>query len=173
MSTEQNQNNKVEGDQETLVNIDDASPTETTRKTPAKRTFTVVEITRNDKEIAEEKGGKFQSKTPAGAARKAANQVCKKLWGEEDDITVDICIEEVKKQRGGKKNEDKKEKKKEPYKYRAHRTLNTKDVDFKNSKGDAIAIGFKYAMNLKSLKKTAAGKVVEEATVIEPEEVAK
>jgi len=134
-------------------------PTNPTKTT--KRTFTVLSVTRNDNE-QEFKGGKFQSNTPAGAARKAANQACKSLYQKEDDnITIDIVIKEITKNKAGRSNQNKE------YAYRATRSLNTKDVGFKGNAGTSVKIPFNFSMDLKSLKKDVAGNVTAEKTVTE------
>ena len=122
-------------------------------KKKVKRTFTVLSVKRDGKE-EDYSGKKIASYTPGGAARKSATQACKTLYGSEPHCVVDISIRETT------KNATPKE-----YSYRATRTLNTKDVDFKNNTGEKIKIPFKYSMTLKSLKKDAAGNVTEEQTV--------
>jgi hypothetical protein len=117
-------------------------------KTPVKRSFTVVSVLHEGRET-DIKGGKWQSKTPAGAARKAANQACKSLSESADEpCRVEITIREVT--RNGAEKE---------YPYEATRDLNEKKVDFAGNEG-GVNIGFKYSMKLKSLKKNAAGQTV-------------
>lgn len=113
-----------------------------------KRSFTVGTVLHEGRET-EIKGGKWQSKTPAGAARKAANQACKSLSeGSDEPCKVEITIREVT--RNGAQKE---------YTYEATRKLNEKKVDFAGNEG-GVNIGFKYSMQLKSLKKNAAGQTV-------------
>ncbi len=117
-------------------------------KTPVKRSFTVVSVLHEGRET-DIKGGKWQSKTPAGAARKAANQACKSLSESADEpCKVEITIREVT--RNGAEKE---------YSYEATRDVNEKKVDFAGNEG-GVNIGFKYSMKLKSLKKNAAGQTV-------------
>jgi len=133
---------------------------ETAEKGHKKRTFTLVSLTLQDGSNAEIKdGGKYFSKTPAGAARKSANQHCKSLYGDEN-CQVDVCIKELT------KNSLQKE-----YSYRAIRTLNEKDVNFKGKDG-VVNIPFKYSMTLKALKKNEAGEVTEGAVEVIDESVA-
>lgn len=123
-------------------------------KGPEKRSFTVLSVIKDGRE-GEFKGGKFQSKTPAGAARKAANLACKALNPSDPDevITVEINIREVTKNGSGK-----------DYSYRATRKPGSKDVDFAGNEG-GVKIVFKHEMALKSLKKSATGKVIAEEEV--------
>lgn len=114
-------------------------------KAPVKRSFAVVSVTHAGKE-SEFKGGKFHSKTPAGAARKAAGQACKAInEGSDEPCTVEIVIREVTKNGTAKE-----------YSYEATRQLGEKKVDFAGNEG-GVNINFKYSMTLKSLKKNAAG----------------
>lgn len=149
----------VEGEQPKTIVVDLNEKT-TPKDSAVKRTFTVLQVTRDDA-VVDFNGGRFQSKTPAGAARKAANQVCKKLYKDEDNCEIEIVIRETTKSTPAAKNAASKE-----YRYKASRTLNTKAVDFKGTAG-AVNIPFKYAMNLKSLKKDSSGKVVEEPVPVE------
>jgi|SRR6478609_1922860 len=110
-------------------------------KNAAKRTFTVLSVSREGKE-EEFKGGRYQSKTPAGAARKAATQACKILYGKEPQVAIDIHIKEVTKNHPSSKD----------YGYHAIRTKDTKDVPFAATAGK-ISIPFEFSMTLKSLKK--------------------
>ncbi|RKO94842.1 hypothetical protein BDK51DRAFT_34349 [Blyttiomyces helicus] len=119
------------------------------KTTPVKRNFTVISITRDDVD-QDFKDGKFSSKTPAGAARKAAYKACKTLYKDDDDCEIKVVIKEVTKGTTSSKL----------YSYKASRTLATKDVDFKGATS-GVKIPFKFAMNLKSLKKDATGNVTE------------
>lgn len=121
-------------------------------KSQVKRVFTVLKVTHENQE-GDFKGGKFQSKTPAGAARKAANQACKAIYGNED-CTIEISIKETTKNGSSKE-----------YPYEATRKLNEKDVQFTGQEGGGVKIPFKYSMTLKSLKKNSKGKVVEKVPV--------
>jgi hypothetical protein len=121
-------------------------------KDSLKRNFTVVRVTSNG-EVQDFVGGKFQSKTPAGAARKAANQACKTLFGDADHCSIDIFIKETTKNHASKE-----------YPYRAVRALADKKVPFAGNTGKEVKIDFKYSMNLKSLKKEQA---VESVAVLE------
>lgn len=129
---------------------------EESKKAPKKRTFTLVSLLlRDGSESTIAKGGKHFSKTPAGAARKAATQSCKELYGEnDDDCQVDVLIKETTKNSSSKE-----------YFYRATRKLNNEDsespkhkVEFKGKEG-AVNIKFRYSMTLKSLKKNKEGDV--------------
>lgn len=121
--------------------------TESSEKKVVKRVFTVLSVKDTDGQESEFKGGKFFSKTPAGAARKSANQACKILYNDQDCV-VEVLIKEVTKNGSSKE-----------YSYRAERKLAEKSVAFKGNSG-AIQIPFKYSMVLKSLK-TEKGRKVE------------
>jgi hypothetical protein len=134
---------KKGGDASTEVTTETA---ESTDKKVVKRVFTVLSVKDTDGQDSEFKGGKFFSKTPAGAARKSANQACKILYNDQDCV-VEVLIKEVTKNGSSKE-----------YSYRAERKLAEKSVAFKGNSG-AIQIPFKYSMILKSLK-TVNGKTV-------------
>lgn len=125
------------------------------KNTAAKRNFTVVSVVREGKE-EDFKGGKYQAKTPAGAARKAANQACKSLY-EKENCTVEITIKETTKNHPSKE-----------YSYQATRTHGTKDVNFKES---GVKIPFEFSMLLKSLKKAKNGEVVATPVAVEDDTV--
>jgi hypothetical protein len=126
---------------------------ETKEKGVSKRSFTVLRVTREGN-TEEFEGGNFQSVTPAGAARKAANKACKTLYGKEEHCSIEIVIKEVTKNHPSKE-----------YTYRATRTKDTKDVPFKGNTGDVQKIPFNFSMNLKALKKDVKGNVVAEKEV--------
>ena len=115
-------------------------------KKVVKRVFTVLSVKETDGTESEFKGGKYFSKTPAGAARKSANQACKILYNDQDCV-VEVLIKEITKNGSSKE-----------YSYRAERKLAEKTVPFKGNSGK-IEIPFKYSMVLKSLK-TEKGKKV-------------
>jgi len=121
-------------------------------KNETKRAFTITHVQRDGgKDASSVSGGRFMSKTPAGAARKAANQACRTFG--EDECTIQIHIRETS------KNSSKKE-----YKYFATRSLvGEKGVDFKTKVGEKVKVPFKYSMQLKSMK----GAPVEEGTILE------
>lgn len=118
-----------------------------------KRLFTVLRVYNQEGKEESITGGKFHSNTPAGAARKAANQACKQLYANQDDCSIDIYIKENVKST--------KETGKE-YGYHATRSLDNKEVPFKTNTEDkkSVSIPFKYKMILKSIKQEK--KVVEE-----------
>lgn len=156
-SSKKQSKNETSNNTDTPVDVD-VPATESTEeqnvkggngKNVAKRTFTVLQVSRDGKE-EEFKGGRYQSKTPAGAARKAATQACKMLYGKEEHCSIDIHIKEVT------KNHPTKE-----YGYRAIRTKDTKDVPFAASTGK-VSIPFEFSMNLRSLKKDKADNVENE-----------
>jgi hypothetical protein len=149
-------NVKVEAEAEPTVDESQDAPTGG-NPIPKKRSFNVLRVTRDGQE-EEFKSGRFHSKTPAGAARKAANQACKTLYGDEDNCSIDITIKETSRNHSGKE-----------YSYRATRTLNTKDVPFKGTSGQ-VNIPFKYAMKLNSLKKTLTGATVVDKDVTDEAE---
>ena len=125
-------------------------------KEKPKRSFTVLTV-HHDEKKAEFQGGRYQSFTPSGAARKAASEACKSLAGGSDDpITVEIVIKEVTRNRASK-----------PYAYEATRKLSEKEVNFAGSSG-TVKIPFKWSISLKSLKKNDKGQTVAEG---EKEEV--
>ncbi len=108
------------------------------------------------------KTGKWVSKTPAGAARKAANQACRAISnGSEDPCTITITIREIT------RNKPEKE-----YMYDATRKLSEKNVAFAGANG-GVNIDFKFTMLLKSLKKSPTGETVslEEVPEVPEEEV--
>ena len=122
-----------------------------------KRVFTVLYVRcQGSGEESEFKGGKYSSKTPAGAARKSANQACKILYNE-TDCEIEISIKETTKNGSSKE-----------YTYKASRSLSKKQVEFKGSDGK-VPIPFKYSMTLKSLKKSPTGEIV--ATAVAPSEL--
>lgn len=125
---------------------DTTETTESSEKRVVKRVFTVLSVKDSDGNDSEFKGGKYFSKTPAGAARKSANQACKILYNDQDCV-VEVLIKEVSKNGSSKE-----------YSYRAERKLAEKSVAFKGNSG-AIQIPFKYSMVLKSLK-TVNGRTV-------------
>jgi hypothetical protein len=116
----------------------------------SKRSFTVLQVIRDNKE-EDFKGGKYNSRTPAGAARKAANTACKSLYGKEPLCTIDIHIKEITKHQPNVKNHQSKN-----YGYRAVRTKDTKDVPFAGTSGK-VSIPFEFSMSLRSLKKDKSG----------------
>ena len=118
-------------------------------KVPAKRAFSVVRVLQADKEVPDIPSGCWKAKTPAGAARKAANEACKTLSaGSDKPCTVAIDIKEVTKNSSAKE-----------YSYLATRSLSEKDVKFAGGSGE-VRIPFKYSMTLQSLRKNGAGQVV-------------
>ena len=127
------------------------------KKAASKRSFTVLKVTREGQEQSF-KGGKFHSGTPAGAARKAANQACKTLFTDLDVCEIEIGIKEVTKNGTSK-----------AYSYKATRKLAEKAVEFSGA-DSKIKIPFKYTMELKSLK--CVGEKVVEETVNEDVTVA-
>lgn len=131
------------------------SETKTGGKKVVKRVFTVLSVRDIEGKECDFKGGKYFSKTPAGAARKSANQACKILYNDQDCI-VEVLIKEITKNGSSKE-----------YSYRAERKLAEKTVPFQGSSG-AVSIPFKYSMVLKSLK-TEKGKKV--ATVVPQSEL--
>jgi hypothetical protein len=141
--TTENQTNNDQYEQQTVT-------PETIEKNDDKKVFTVLSIKRDGNE-ENFKGGKFLNRTPGGAARKAVTQACRVLYGTETTCTVDITIKDITKNNTSKE-----------YSYRATRTLNKKDVDFKNNSGEKVKIPFKYSTELKSLRKDVAGNVTEE-----------
>lgn len=140
---------------------DDASGEQTAegKKKKPRRSFTVQTLTKENQpiELTDKDVRRYFSKTPAGAARKAAGYVCKKKYPEENDCTIGISMKESTK--GSSQKE---------YPYIATRKLSEKDVPFKGGNGN-VTIPFKWSMTLKSLRKDAAGRVVEE-TVSLPDE---
>jgi hypothetical protein len=113
-------------------------------KTAVKRVFTVVSITSQDNPL-EYEGGKTLSKTPAGAARKAANKACKVLFNEAETCVINIVIRETTKNSSSKE-----------YSYVATRTKsNDEPVKFNGTAG-TVPIMFKYSLDLKSLKREVA-----------------
>jgi hypothetical protein len=118
------------------------------KKKPEKRNFTILYVNDHKGEKSSfAEGGKYASKTPAGAARKAANHACKFLYKDENCV-IEVGIKETTKNSNGKE-----------YAYRAERTFNQKCVEFKGSNGE-IKIPFNYSMVLKSLKKGKEPKLV-------------
>ncbi len=115
-----------------------------------KRSFRVVSIIHESQECdSTAKNGRWQSKTPAGAARKGANQACKVIQnGSDEPCTIDITIREVTRNKVEK-----------DYSYRATRKLAEKHVDFSGANG-GVNIGFKFTMILKSLKVTTTGETI-------------
>ena len=134
------------------------APTQTAGKkdSAARRTFTILSVTRDGQRETLEGDHYYKSKTPGGAARKGATKACKMLYGDEPKCTIDIVIKEVTKNSSTQKPKE--------YPYRATRTLNNKDVPFKGQSGK-VDIFFKFHMDLKSLRKDASGKVVAENDV--------
>lgn len=114
------------------------------------RSFTVLSVKRDGNEV-DFKGGKFTNDAPGSAARKAASQALKTLYGDEDKVVVDITIKETTKNRPVKE-----------YTYRATRIYNDKNVELKNASGQKINVRFKWNTQLKAIKKGAAGNVTEE-----------
>jgi hypothetical protein len=133
------------------------SGTVVTRSEGPKREFNVVRILNHDGKEEDFKGGKYLSKTPQGAAKKVANQVCNKLYKDDPECTVDIIIKESSRKGSGKE-----------YGYRAVRTPNDKKVPFHNGDREVL-IGFKWNMNLKSLRRLADQSVNDKNTVDETE----
>jgi len=140
----------VEPSEQTVDEAQTATPAQ--KGKGLKRTFTVSWVTREGNTEPFD-GGRYQSKTPAGAARKAANQACKTLYGKENNCSIEISIKEVTKNSSNK-----------DYTYKATRTLDTKDVPFKGNSGK-VNIPFNFSMNLKAVKKDVTGKVVAEKEV--------
>lgn len=125
-----------------------------------KRTFSIVKITR-DGETETFAGGKYQSITPAGATRKAANQACKTLYGSEENCVIEITMKDITKNHSNKE-----------YTYQAIRTKNTKQVPFVGNSGVKVQIPFEYSMKLKSLRQKKGGVVVEKDVETETTETA-
>ena len=98
-----------------------------------KRLFTVVKVDGKESEMT---GGKFWGSVPSSSARKSANQICKKLYGE-DDCEIIITVKEITK---GRENKE--------YTYLASRKRNDKAVSFSGKSG-SVEIPFKYTMAIK------------------------
>ncbi|KAJ3356132.1 hypothetical protein GGF32_001678 [Allomyces javanicus] len=104
------------------------------------RSFTVTEVICSGQDTSECTKGRFISKDPAGAARKAASKIFKKLFNDGESMPFEIHVRETTK---GSKNSE--------FKYTAT-PFKTKDGSTTN------AIPFKYEVKVRSLaaKKAAA-----------------
>ncbi|KAJ3371238.1 hypothetical protein GGF31_003415 [Allomyces arbusculus] len=120
------------------------------------RSFTVMQVLCTGQDTTECVKGRFISKNPAGACRKAANKIFKKLFQDGESAPLEIHIRETTK---GSKNGE--------FKYSATRSLiDKREVSFKTQDGQTTAaIPFKYDIRVTSLngKKPAVNAVVEPA----------
>ncbi|KAJ3349647.1 hypothetical protein GGF32_005342 [Allomyces javanicus] len=117
------------------------------------RSFTVTQVLCEGQDTSECVKGRFISKNPAGACRKAANKIFKKLFQDGESAPIEIHVRETTK---GSKNGE--------FKYTATRSLiDKREVAFKTQTGETTtAIPFKYDIRVTSLnnkKKTTADPV--------------
>ena len=119
-----------------------------------RRSFTVVKALHNGKEIDIPTNlGRYESKSPAGAARKSSNRICKKITNER--CTIQVTVKETTK--GSSRKE---------YTYEATREpVDKRDVEFKSVSGDSrVSIPFGYIIRLKSLRAPREPKEKKERT---------
>lgn len=139
-----------------------------TKSGKKERSFTIVKVLRDGEEQDGFTKGRFVSKNPAGAARKAASKIFRTLFGKDDDnCQIRIVIKETTKSSS-----------RDEYPYTATRTLlgddKRRSVTFKGpNAGEPKAnnVGFKYDIKLKSERVSGKKKqnVEEGATSATPE----
>lgn len=116
-------------------------------ETGNKRSFTITRIVCNGQESTEGLKGRYLSKNPASASRKASNKMFKKLYQDGDAQPLEIHLQETTK--GSKRGE---------FKYLCTReSVDARQVSFKTKDGaNTGMIPFKYHIHVKSLNKPVA-----------------